>query len=224
MTQPDAKSWLDAAAGGIGLVQGAQNLGASDTTATLAFPKNLTQGDFAVVIGNWGNGATATSVTDTAGNTYARVGNAIAIQDTQGVTISTMLVFDAWNIAGGPSTVTMHFSSTAVMPELRIAELSGIATGSSPLDSWTSRGGAGNSMDSGPVTTANAHDLLFAANVAGDTTDATDPAFTRLTPLDDHGDIVEIEEATATGSYTATAHQNSNVWWLMAIYAFRAAP
>ena len=78
-------------------------------------------------------------------------------------------------------------------------------------------------MDTGTITTTSAHDLLIAANVVGDATDQTDAAYVHRTDLDDQGDIVEDREVFAAGSYTATAHQKSNSWWVFPIFAFRGA-
>ena len=209
-------------------VQGAHNASVDGTTATAQFPSNVTAHDMLVVIASWTNGAAvnANAVTDDANNTYLVAAGVVYVVKTAQMTDASIVVFYAWNVrAGTQPTVTIKFNSTASAPELRIAEYSGIETGSSPYETsaFNNDGATSKSMDSGTVTTTNAHDLLIAANVVGDTTDQTDAAYTDRKDLDDTRNIVEDREVFAPGSYTATAHQHANSWWLFPIYAFRGA-
>src|SRR5207237_4629098 len=117
-------------------------------------------------------------------------------------TDASIVVFYAYNVRGGMRpTISIKFSSVAAAPELRIAEYSGIETGSSPYEAhaFNSDGATSKSMDTGTITTTSAHDLLIAANVVGDATDQTDAAYVHRTDLDDQGDIVEDREVFAAG-------------------------
>ena len=80
---------------------------------------NPTAGNFIIVVGSWTNGAGVTGVTDDAGNTYSIVMQPVAITNPP-TTLATIVMYDAWNIHGGkPTTVTIHFSTSAMVPELR---------------------------------------------------------------------------------------------------------
>jgi Concanavalin A-like lectin/glucanases superfamily/Chitobiase/beta-hexosaminidase C-terminal domain/IPT/TIG domain/Fibronectin type III domain len=190
---------------------------------TLAIPYNSAQfaGDLNVVAVGW-NDVTQTviSVTDTTGNQYvAAVG---PTQNASGPLSQT--IYYAKNIGAanaGANTVTVTFSGPAAYPDVRILEYSG-ASLTSPVDITSSASGNSTMSSSTAVTTSNANDLLFAANMNSNITTGPGTGFTTriITPSD--ADIAEDRLVAATGSYTATAPINPAGAWVMQMVAFSA--
>ena len=75
-------------------------------------------------------------------------------------------------------------------------------------------------MSSGSATTTNASDLIFGAGASSNTVTAAGSGFT--TRLTDFGNRTEDKSVTSTGSYSATATQNSSRW-VMHMVAFKTA-
>jgi hypothetical protein len=130
-------------------------------------------------------------------------------------------VFYAKNIAGGSNTVTVTFA-TAVnsFGAIYIHEYAGIDK-ASPLDVSTSAIGTSRAMSSGPVTTTNANDLLFGAGASRNSVTQAGSGWTTRSTAS--GNRTEDRNVTTTGSYAATATQNSNAW-VMQLVAFKADP
>jgi len=203
----------------ISFVQGTQTSSGDSMAITLQFAAVEHAGDLNVVVVSYQGGASLINVQDTEGNAYTDTGLVNYVNNLE-------LYQDVWyapSIAGGVTQVTASFDNLAVLPELRIAEYSGIAA-VAPLDGLRVSGrGTGQILTSAMLTTTHAHDLLVAADFVGDFTDAVDPTFTWRHVLDDFGDVVEDREVMAVGSYQATAHQGMADDWLITLLAFKAA-
>jgi chitodextrinase len=190
------------------------------TSVGVTFTAGQTAGDLNVVVVGWNDDtATVQSVTDTRGNVYSR-----AVGPTVMAGSATQSIYYAANIAAAPSngnTVTVTFASGAAMPDIRIAEYSGIAA-SSPVDVTSAAQGTGTLSDSGAVATASANDLLIGANTVQTHATGPGPSYTQRVITSPDGDILEDRTVTATGSYNASATMTSG-WWIMQMVAFRGA-
>jgi chitodextrinase len=207
--------------GSIGFVQGNYSTPQSSTkTVTVTFAGTQAAGDFNVIAVGW-NDATATvsSVMDSKGNAYT-----LAVGPTTIPGVASQSIYYAKNIAaaaGGSNTVTVTFSTAAAYPDIRILEYSG-ADLSTPVDVTAASSGNSATSSSGAVTTKNATDLLFAANLVLTTTSGPGTGFTNRMITNPDGDIAEDRLTTATGSYTATAPLSPGQW-IMQMVAFKAA-
>jgi len=205
-------------ASGIRFVQLASATSTTTTaSASAAYPSSQSAGDLNVVVISWKDStSTVQSVTDSLGNSYS-----LAIGPTTGTALRQSIYF-AKNIRAGSNSVTVAFNSAASSPDLRILEYSGADT-LNPFED--SAGGAGNSSvaDSGPITTANANDLIIGANIVGaKNIVAGSPFFARLltsTPAN----IVEDRMVNVPGSYNGWAPLLSTAPWVMQVVAFKAA-
>jgi hypothetical protein len=120
--------------------------------------------------------------------------------------------------------VTVTFTVGVGVPDVRIAEYSGLST-TNPVDvtvaAASTSGGALSS--SGSVTTTNANDLLVGSNNTTSGSSGPGSGFTKRIITGFNGNILEDETVTATGSYTATAPLSPNGNWIMQLVAFKAA-
>jgi hypothetical protein len=128
----------------------------------LAFSNNVAAGSLVVVaITQWREGGVGadSAVSDSQGNQYNKV-------DTRMDTVDGMALelWYAFTSSGGALTVTVNPQSTST--SLAIHEFGGI-TSTNPIDVQDQNTGADNSCFGGPVTTANASDLLVAAMTSG---------------------------------------------------------
>ena len=162
--------------------------------------------------------ATVSSVTDTAGNSYA-----LAIGPTVISGVESQSIYYAKNIAAssaGANTVTVAFSSGARYPDIRILEYSG-ADSVNPVDVTAASSNNSGSSNSGSVTTTSPNDLLFGANLVQSLTTGPGSGFTSRLLTAPDGDIAEDSMVTTTGSYSATAPLSSSSQWIMQLVAFR---
>ena len=176
-------------------------------------------GNTNVVVVGWGDTThTVLSVTDSMSNVYAPV---------VGPTVNaagglSQTIYYAKNITAAPAggnTVTVSFDGPAFYPDIRILEYSGVDV-NAPVDITAVGTGNGATSSTPAVTTANAADLLFAANVVSTVNTAAGTGFTkRIITVD--GNIAEDRMVTAIGSYSTTATLNSGQW-VMQMVAFRA--
>jgi glucose/arabinose dehydrogenase/PKD repeat protein len=197
-----------------GFVQGTQNEISNGTQNNVVFQNSNTPGNLIVVYAIWSNTGTA-SITDTRGNSYAAAAPATRWNNS---TWSSQ-VFYAKNVAGGANTVTGTFG-TAInsFGILYVHEYTGMDK-INPLDVTAAAIGSARSMDSGSATTTNANDLIFGAGASLWSVTAAGTAFTtRLTGYDN---MTEDRVVSTTGSYNATATQNSSAW-VMHMAAFKA--
>lgn len=199
------------------------NESAAATTLTATLPAATGSGDLLVAQASVHTGATnpITSITDSAGNTWTRVGRWAAS--------GHYSAGELWYSAGArPTTsVTAHLG-TAAIAALRVSEYSGVAA-SGALVTSAGASNTGTSASSGAVTPAAGS--LVVASVAGH---GSTQAITMTTPgLTAFGQVASAGSATATlaggyriGAGTAlagTATFGSAMYWSAAIAVFRAA-
>ena len=190
----------------------------SQTSVPVTFTSAQTAGHLNVVVVGWNDSAaTVTSVTDTSHNTYT-----LAVGPTIQSGVAAQSIYYAKNILGaaaGANVVTVTFSVAAGYPDIRVLEYTG-ADPNAPVDVTAASSGSSATSSSGAVTTTNATDLLFGANLVQTATTGPGTGFTsRLLTVPD-ADIAEDEMVTAVGSYSATAPINSGQW-IMQMVAFR---
>jgi hypothetical protein len=190
----------------------------SQTSVPVTFTAAQTAGHLNVVVVGWNDStATVSAVTDTSHNTYT-----LAVGPTIQSGIATQSIYYAKNIVAataGANIVTVTLSVAATYPDIRILEYSG-ADPNGPVDVTAASSGSSATSSSGSVTTTNATDLLFGANLVQTATTGPGTGFTsRLLTVPD-GDIAEDEMVTAIGSYSATAPINTGQW-IMQMVAFR---
>jgi glucose/arabinose dehydrogenase/PKD repeat protein len=182
---------------------------------SLAFSSANTAGNVIVVYVAWSNTG-AVAVSDTRGNSYAS-----AVSRTTWGTSRSSQIFYARNISGGSNTVTATFATPITsFGDIYIHEYSGLDK-TNPLDVATSATGTANAMSSGPLTTTNANDLLFAAAASTNKVTSIGSGYTGRT--NSFGNRTMDRYVTATDPYSATATQNGNAW-SMQLVAFKADP
>src|SRR5579872_6530235 len=187
----------------------------STASVPVAYRSSQIAGDLNLVVVGW-NDATSSisSVTDSAGNTYA-----LAVGPTRG-TAMTQAIYYAKNIAGGSNTVTVAFNSAASNPDVRILEYNDVDT-TAPLDGTAAAVGSSNTANSGSATTSNANDLIMGADTVYTGNLGPGPAFTARIITSPDSDLAEDRVVTAAGSYNATAPLSASGNWVMQMAAFR---
>ena len=147
------------------------------TSVPVTFAAAQAAGDLNVVVVGWNDStATVSTVTDKSGNTYA-----LAVGPTIQSGVASQSIYYDKNIvaaAAGANIVTVTFSTAAVFPDIRILEYTG-ADPSNPVDVTAASSGSGTTSSSGAVTTTNATDLLFGANLVQTTTTGPGSGFTQ---------------------------------------------
>lgn len=189
-------------------------------TANFASAQNA--GDLNVVAIGWDvSGISISSVVDSKGNTYAVAASVLS------TTTYNQAIYYAQNIVAataGANTITVTFSS-ATNPtglDIRAAEYSGAAK-SGVLDVTTGAvSTTGTALNSGNVTTTRPTDLLVGAGYVGGLINAVGSGYTQRI-LSAGGNNLQDQVVTSTGTYNATATQNTSDPWIMQIVAFRAA-
>ena len=122
---------------------------------SLAFPSNVTAGDFLIITGTAAAPQTIT-ISDTAGNTFLPAMSEV-IDPAQDV---TAYIWYVTNAVGGPDTVTLNPVGGPDAMEIHISEWSGINS-SSPLDQISFATGVGTQITSGIKTTTQNGELVF---------------------------------------------------------------
>jgi hypothetical protein len=190
------------------------------TSASVTFKAVQTAGNLNLVAVGWNDTqAAVASVSDTAGNVYAR-----AVGPTLGSGLTQSLYY-AKNIvasAAGANRVTVVFSPAARYPDVRILEYSGIDS-TTPVDTSAAAVGTSAISSGGSVVTTNATDVLVGANVVAKSTTGPGSGFTSRVITKPDGDIVEDRVVTTAGTYSATAPLKSSGAWVMQLLALRAA-
>jgi len=209
--------------GAIAFVQSSYTAPATSTASVSAtYSAAQSAGDLNVVVIGWSDTtASISSITDSGGN--------VDVRATTGVSAGncTESVYYAKNISSasaGGDTLTVTFNTSALYPDLRILEYSGIDT-SNPLDVAVTANGTGDNTAAGPVTTTSANDLLIGANFVSGGFAAVGSGYTQRIWSLPNSDLVEDEIVTTAGSYSATATQDdpSGGFWVMNMAAFKAA-
>jgi outer membrane protein assembly factor BamB len=187
----------------------------SGTSNAVAFSSANTAGNLIAAYVIWSN-VGGVSLADSRGNTYT----AATARTTWGNSWSAQ-VFYAKSIAGGANTVTATFGTAiSSFGIVYLHEYSGLNK-VNPVDVTASAIGSSAAMSSGAVSTTNASDLLFGAGASMNAVTAAGTGFTTRSSAFDNR--TEDRVVTSTGSYAATATQNSNAW-VMQLVAFRADP
>ena len=156
----------------------------------------------------WDN-AGAVTLTDSRGNRYVGAAGPTQAAGDPG----SSQVFYARDVGAGTNTVTAAFATpTTTRGVLFVAEYSGLDT-AAPLDATVSAAGSGPTMDSGPLATSTAGELLFAggfvnAKSARKFTKGFHARFRRYGTLS--GDLA----AATAGAYDLTAQQKGTAWAL----------
>ena len=190
------------------------------TSATIPYTAAQNAGDLNVVIIGWEDAiANIVSVTDTKGNSYA-----LAVGTTRSPGNNSLAMYYAKNIAAattGANTVTVTFNTGAPLPDIRIAEYSGIDT-ISPLDASNGATGSGTAVSTAAMTTTAANELIVGGDQLANSTNAVGTGFTQRV-LTSHSHVLEDRIVTATGSYAVSATQTAGGYWTIVGATFRAA-
>jgi len=189
------------------------------STVPVIFTGAQAAGDMNVVAVGWNDStATVTGLVDSSGNVYTLAAAPIVVSG-----FATQAIYYAPNIvaaAAGANTVTVTFSTPAVYADVRVLEYQGAAL-TNTVDVTAGSSGSTATSSSGPVTTTNAADLIFGANLVAGITGGPGAGFTSRLLTDPDADIAEDQMVTAIGSYTATAPVNTGLW-IMQVVAFKA--
>jgi len=183
-------------------------------TAIVSYALPQTVGNLNVVIIGWADAtAQVQSVIDSAGNTYT-----LAFPPTVGTGLSQAIYYAKSIVAAVSNTVTVTFNVAAQSPDVRVLEYSGIDV-AAPLDTGGGAAGSGTALDSGPITTGKAGDLVIGAALGADAITAAGRLFTTVTvtPRANAEHLV----GPAAGDIDASATQASNTNWVMQAVAFQ---
>ena len=184
------------------------------TTVVTALPDPVTQGDYVVVGLNYeGACGYVSSVTDTFGNGYQRLG--------QFDSLSAALVLEAWGVAnvssgdGGIDTLTATFDSTCYLRDIKAVELRGVDRTLVPPVPIASSKGTGGAPEASITTAGSA--LLFAHT--GDQNGAVGPGAGWLPIfIDGWQTLAEYEIVPSAGAYPiAYVPSDSGAWAIQAV-------
>lgn len=205
-------------------VTGQVSKGASSgaSTTTSAFSSATTTGNLIVVsISTNGAANAVTSVTDTAGNTYAKVWSVA----------NSSVTSDLWyaeNITGGASQTVTVTVSTARATAVVAHEYSGISLTSS-LDKSVTATGSSNAPASGntPTTTVASEIVIGAvAMLGGATTFTVGSGYTNLNQQL-AANVATAQESlvtTSTGTQSAAFGASATTIWACGCVTFKGAP
>jgi hypothetical protein len=176
---------------------------------------SVVAGDLIVVAVGWTSSTVdANSVTDSRGNSYAKV-----VGPTRSGAESQSLYY-AQGVAGGTTTVNAVLSGAAAYPDLRAAEYAGVDTVNA-LDAAASAGGSSTSSSTSIQTTAPGELLIAANRVATRTVNAGSGWTSRVITVPD-GDLLEDRLAPTVTSYVADAPLAASGAWVIQAAALRA--
>ena len=191
----------------------------AQTTVKVTYTAAQVAGDLNVVAVGWNDStAVVSAVTDSEGNIYVR-----AVGPTVQSGYGSQSIYYAKNIlsaAAGTNAVTVTFASAATSADIRILEYSG-ADPNNPVDVTVATTGSSTNCSTGAVTTTNASDLLFSANLVQTSTTGPGSGFTKRLLTTPDGDIAEDRMLTSAGSYSASAPISPSGKWIMQMVAFR---
>jgi len=191
------------------------------TTYSVGFSSPVAASDLLLVaVGTNVPTATITSVTDTLGNTFTPA-TSLATNTNWGIGEQ---VWSASGKASGTDTITVNVSQPANLHVI-IAEYSGVAT-ASPVDAGVFAGSgatAGTAVDSGPLATSTAGDLLFGHVVTGHLNESftagTGYTLRQTTPTG--ASAIEDQWASTTGTYHGTFTLGAADYWICALVALK---
>jgi hypothetical protein len=188
-------------------VQEATGYATSGWTVQATLPEPARAGDLLVAYVAWSNTGSV-SVSDSRGDGYA---TAVA-STTWGSNYRAGILF-AKNVAGGTTKVTATLSASVRFATLDVHEYANVDA-VNPLDGSSAATGSQGTLDSGPITSTGAGDLLFAAGAATGTVSGTWTGFSVRSTAG--GTIVEDRIARTAGTYNATAVHGSGSWIMQA--------
>jgi hypothetical protein len=195
--------------------------GPDTATVAVAYANVETAGNLNVVVVGWSDtSSSVVSVLDDNTNTYRLAGTTAGHGVSQAIYYVPNIVLPN----NTKPTVTVTFNQTAVAPDVRILEYSGLST-TSPLDVWTGNTGLSTTADS-LATTTTSTDLILGAGTAGPGAGftAAGATFTSRLITPGFGDIVEDSNAgLPAGSHNATATLASGTW-VMQVAGFSTTP
>jgi IPT/TIG domain-containing protein len=208
--------------GWIALVQHTSKDAGTTTSSSfsLAFVSANAAGNWIAVVIRAGKSGQVFTVTDSKGNTYRK-----AIQFNETVDGTTLGIFYAENIFGGPNTVTVSDTISGTM-RFAILEYSGVALANS-LDGAAVVGqGTSASPSMSLTTTANGDLLLAAISTANPAnfTAGSGYSIEETVPAEPNTKLIaEDRVQTTAGSASASASLGASDNWGAALAAFKAA-
>ena len=162
------------------------------------------------------DGGGAASVSDSNGNTYASAAGPTHV----GGDATQAQLFYAANITGGANTVSAAFTAPLTSRgALYVLEYSGLDR-SAPFDAAVATTGSSATMDSGPLTTATAGELLILGAASNDKV-TRKPSHYRARSRK-YGNLLAAQLAAGAGVYEVAAMQKGSAWALQLV-AFKAA-
>ncbi len=197
---------------------------ATSTSLSGSFPSTTKAGDLLVLSASEYTGATnhLTSITDSAGNTWTRIG----AYDVSGHNSNGELWYAA--NANPVTTVTAHVASAASIA-FEVQEFSGVAT-TSALDTSAGTSNTGTAASSGAAT-ASLADELVVGFVAGhnnaEAISVTSPGYTNLAQETSTGTTASIvsgfQVVSAPGSQSFAGAFGTAMYWAAGIAVFKPA-
>src|SRR5580704_2582846 len=149
------------------------------------------------------------SVTDTKGNSYARINGPT---NWNGANYRAELWY-AYNITGGgaATTVTAHLSGAPTsFSQIYISEYSGIASSINPLDQNSVAIGATAAVSSGAKTTTYSNELIYGASIGASGILTTGGGFTNRSTANQN--IIEDKNVATAGSYNTSFTSAGGNW------------
>lgn len=179
-----------------------------NTVPTPTFSSNPASGNLMICVMMYRSDAGAvTSVTDTAGNTYTKLGGPLT---GGGMTYYLEAWYSAGITGGSSFKATAQFSVSMTAPKsIGCYEYSGLAT-SNVLDQAMTAQGTTSTATVGPITTTSAKELLFVTTQVAASTTGVGSGFTLRSNMD--GDVYQDRVVNTVGSYTGTTTSTGGGW------------
>jgi Chitobiase/beta-hexosaminidase C-terminal domain len=188
-----------------------QNSGVAAQSFTFT---NQVAGDLNICSVGWYDSThTVSTPTDSNGNTYHIAGAPISIPG-----FGTMVTYIAYPVKGGGDTINFAFNGTVAESAVRCGEY--IQYGA--VDVIGTGTGTGTAVATTPATTTNANDLLIGFTWVQHAVSAPGASYTQRF-IDGSANILEDQAVLSTGSYTASATQNSSGQYLVQMVALEPA-
>jgi hypothetical protein len=205
-----------------------QTASGTETTsaATLSgtFPAATGSGDLLVLSASEYNGATnhITSVTDTAGNTWTRIGS----YDVAGHNSNGEMWYSA---AAKPTTMVTAHNGTAAFEAFEVLDFTGVAI-SGPLDTSNGSSNTGTSASSGTATSSLANEVAVGFVAGHGNTQritVTSPGYTAQSQQNTTGTIATVvtgyQVLGTTGAQSIAGTFASGMYWASGIAVFKPA-
>jgi hypothetical protein len=200
----------DAVPGRARFVQAAQTL-VDGAVAVLSIPQPQVANDLNVLCISWVGASNALMlVQDSAGNLWANTSNT-------GSSVSTnQVMYYAYGIKPGMNQVTVTFTASVSMINLRLVEYANIPILDPKLGAYASTGN-GATMTSATLTVGQK--ALLVGGFVSSYTSIT-PGASYVERIEQTFGYLEDREVTATGAYNATAQQGNSGAYIAHIAAF----